>query len=317
VVGGSVFFGLAADQYDSATAALALPPGPERDALFQKHSCRAEWLEAAGTVSVQMAQAVAISGPIGYCTGYLVARGCGRVVVPVTSTLAVLAAGQTAWETYNTDWSKLSGPQTLEKAGELYGSWLFGGLCGASSFRSGYAAGTRRSLQQLNGHLLDGPAVCLPFAPGRAGVTPRASRSVLVASEMGEQGSAPMQLYRRIEPGEPLDKILNELKALTWEKGKEHAVVSFGNRERWIVFGGPTGIDLPTGQVRRLIVHTHPPRREYMLGPSPEDFAALRQLGRNPGAGQFQQHGYILQRGLIFRYNADGTFEIVPWPPRR
>ena len=110
----------------------------------------------------------------------------------------------------------------------------------------------------------------------------------------GVSGSAPAAIVRVIRPGEKIADIVAEGKALTFETGTEHALVSLANGERVIVSGGPTGIDLSALNVRRLIAHSHP----YHLaptGPSPADFSALETLG--------QRSSYLLEHGTVTKFS--------------
>lgn len=77
----------------------------------------------------------------GYIGGYATAAGYGRTVTYVGGTVFTLGAANTAYQTYQTPWSQLNGPQRLQAAGTLYGPWVGGFLTGPTAFQSGYAAG--------------------------------------------------------------------------------------------------------------------------------------------------------------------------------
>jgi RHS repeat-associated protein len=120
----------------------------------------------------------------------------------------------------------------------------------------------------------------------------RAGRGLSVASGSGG-GTRQAAVVRQIQRGEKLADIVNEMKALTWTTGVEHAIISLRDGARMIVSGGPSGIILGNLPVRRIILHTHP----YGVkgGPSPMDFLALRKLR--------QTKSYILEAGetILFR----------------
>ena len=63
-------------------------------------------------------------------------------------------------------------------------------------------------------------------------------------------------MVRLIQPGEKVAAIINEGKALPWETGNEHALVTLANRDRAIVSGGPGGIDFAEGEVTTIFGHT-------------------------------------------------------------
>jgi len=106
-------------------------------------------------------------------------------------------------------------------------------------------------------------------------------RTAFVASMLipfGGEAGTEAKLVRVIERGEALSALQEELVARTFQTGLEHAIVSLKNGDRVILSGGPNGlriVDL-AGQVRRLILHTHP----KTTGPSAVDFQMLKDLGQ-------------------------------------
>jgi RHS repeat-associated protein len=102
---------------------------------------------------------------------------------------------------------------------------------------------------------------------------------VLLVPGAGEEAGA-AKVIRTISKGEKVEALMNELLALTHESGgMEHAIVTLKNGERLIVAGSPTGISFGSlsGQIRRIIIHTHP---ETTGGASAKDVTAIRTLGQ-------------------------------------
>lgn len=117
-----------------------------------------------------------------------------------------------------------------------------------------------------------------------------ANNGVRVASGMGGE-VLPMQIVRTLPPG-TAGGVVNEVKALTFATGNEHALVRLATGERALVSGGPGGIDMGT-QVTRIIGHTHP-YGTMSAGASAAERAALQTLG--------QRHSYILEGGQTLRF---------------
>lgn len=82
-------------------------------------------------------------------------------------------------------------------------------------------------------------------------------------------------------------------KKLTFETGKEHALVRLADNERALVSGGIGGIEFFKSEVERIFGHSHP----YHLppsGPSHADYKALEALG--------QKSSYILEHGKLIKF---------------
>lgn len=65
-----------------------------------------------------------------------------------------------------------------------------------------------------------------------------------------------MQTVRSVERGERIADLYDEMRALTFNTGHEHALVKFASGGRAIVSGGSRGINRQG--VNRLYTHTHP-----------------------------------------------------------
>jgi hypothetical protein len=126
------------------------------------------------------------------------------------------------------------------------------------------------------------PTARLALPPPPRSALRGAGSGVSIASSVGNR--APAQIVRMIKPGEKVADIVNEGKALTFETGNEHALVTLANGERAIVSGGPGGIDFKPGAVTRIFGHTHPTNAP----PSADDFVATSQLGQSK---QYIFHG--------------------------
>ena len=126
------------------------------------------------------------------------------------------------------------------------------------------------------------------------------SRLVVVASSAGE--SAPAEFVREVAHGEAFEDILNDMKALTWQTGKETALVSVkdaeGNVTRMIVMGGPGGVDFGKGweNIKTIFLHLHPDASP----PSVEDFQMLTKLD------QPSSHVYNMIGGLMTKITKQG-----------
>ena len=105
--------------------------------------------------------------------------------------------------------------------------------------------------------------------------------------------SAPASLVRMVAGDESQADIFNELKALTFETGNEHALVTLSSGEQAIVSGGEQGIyDM---DIENLVAHTHP----YQLpaqGVSDVDYGALHQLGQESSI--LLEHGQEISFGV-------------------
>jgi RHS repeat-associated protein len=141
VAGGIGGLHVAANRYDAATATLTLPPSPEREALFQSQLTSAQWWEAGSYTAIYTGGGMMTGSLGGYVGGYATAAGYGKTVAVIGGTATGLAVGNTAYQTYETPWSQLNGPQTLQAAGTIYGPWVGGFLTGPTAFHSGYTAG--------------------------------------------------------------------------------------------------------------------------------------------------------------------------------
>lgn len=108
--------------------------------------------------------------------------------------------------------------------------------------------------------------------------------------------SAPASLVRTVSSHEAQPDLFNEMKALTFESGREHALVRYGSGERAILSGGHTGI---TGldDIEELIAHTHPYDIPGQGEPSIADYTALHQLG--------QERSILLEHGLEIPFGVD------------
>jgi RHS repeat-associated protein len=132
-------------------------------------------------------------------------------------------------------------------------------------------------------------AVLGPLA--KLGKMKAAKGGINVASGVGGE-VLPMQIVKSLPPG-TAGGIVNEVKALTFATGNEHALVRLASGERALVSGGPGGIAFGEGQVTRIIGHTHP-YGTASVGASAADRAALQTLG--------QTHSYIQEAGRIIRF---------------
>jgi len=131
-------------------------------------------------------------------------------------------------------------------------------------------------------------------------------RAVQVATAAGRE-YAPMTIVRALKHGEKIEDIANEMKGLTFTADKEHAIVTLANGERAIVSGGKHGIIFDTDKVKRVIAHTHP-YSSPGTGVSVDDLDMLQKLG--------QQRSYLLERGRVFRFNADGSVGEIQLPKK-
>ena len=99
------------------------------------------------------------------------------------------------------------------------------------------------------------------------------------------------EYVRTIQQGETIKDLIEELKALAWVNNVEFAVVQLKTRQRFIVRGGPKGIEFLLNEeetevlvllenrlvpIRRIFFHTHP----RVTGPSEDDFKILKILGQ-------------------------------------
>lgn len=98
---------------------------------------------------------------------------------------------------------------------------------------------------------------------------------------------------RSIKKWEQITDIVEELKQLTYSTGNECAVVKLVSGERVIVTGGPGGISWESGEITRILIHSHP----YHLpptGPSNADFTALELLE--------QASSWLLEHGTLTKF---------------
>src|SRR5919197_5690214 len=94
---------------------------------------------------------------------------------------------------------------------------------------------------------------------------------------------------RRIQRGEKVKVLVEEMKALAWVNGVEYAVVRLATGDRVVVSGGQGGIEFLLNQeetevfmtlegsqvqIKRVYFHTHP----RVTGPSEGDLKVLRIL---------------------------------------
>jgi hypothetical protein len=100
----------------------------------------------------------------------------------------------------------------------------------------------------------------------------------------------PAEFVRFVDPGEPLDALVEEAKADTWVHAREHAVLLLEDGRFVMVRGGRDGIQLTQRndgsiymdlhgagtRIRKLAWHTHP----EPTGPSDHDRALLDLLGQ-------------------------------------
>jgi hypothetical protein len=99
----------------------------------------------------------------------------------------------------------------------------------------------------------------------------------------------PAEFVRYVEPAEALPDILDEAKAETWTKRREHALLQLEDGRLVLVRGGHDGIELisrndgvyveisgQTLKVSKLAWHVHP----RATGPSDHDRAILQGLGQ-------------------------------------
>lgn len=84
------------------------------------------------------------------------------------------------------------------------------------------------------------------------------------------------------------------MKALEWESGVEHALVTMPGGEMAIVAGGETGIS--GMEIENIIAHTHPTNVPGGASPSAADIDALTQLG--------QKQSIIIYRGQLYPFSA-------------
>lgn len=68
----------------------------------------------------------------------------------------------------------------------------------------------------------------------------------------------PMKFEKSLPKGIKISDVVNEMKAMTWASGNEHAAARLANGQRAIVSGGPRGIYFEYGQIRVIYGHTHP-----------------------------------------------------------
>jgi hypothetical protein len=94
-------------------------------------------------------------------------------------------------------------------------------------------------------------------------------------------------IHRQIAHGERVSSIVGEVADLTRSTGLEHSVVSLADGRRVIVHGGRDGIDFARMDVRRILMHSHPPGS--LPGPSPEDAAAMGYY--------FQRSSWLIEVG--------------------
>lgn len=114
------------------------------------------------------------------------------------------------------------------------------------------------------------------------------------ATETGTTEQA--RIHRNIEPGERVADLENEIKGLTFETGREVAVVSLSDGRRVVAIGGANGMELPAN-TSRLLAHTHP--MGHTATPSPADMRALEELGQN--------RSYIYGGGVRQLFGPNGT----------
>ena len=99
------------------------------------------------------------------------------------------------------------------------------------------------------------------------------------------------EFVRFVDPSEKLDEVVDEAKADTWVRGREHALLSLVDGRMAMVRGGRDGIELSRtdddavcveieGQmasVKKLCWHVHP----EPTGPSDQDRLLLDLLGQD------------------------------------
>ena len=118
-----------------------------------------------------------------------------------------------------------------------------------------------------------------------------------IANKVAENGqkiaNSAAQLVRYISRGERLGSIVNEMKALTYSAGNEHALVKLQTGARAIVSGRQRAVDFANMKITRLYAHTHT-YFENQIGPSNADISFIRSLG--------QVSSYLIERGQIYKF---------------
>lgn len=134
------------------------------------------------------------------------------------------------------------------------------------------------------------------FACGEraVGACHAARGSIRVASGAGgEFGEA--VVVRTIGRGERIAALVNEAKALTFQTGREHALVKLATGERVLVSGGTGGITFAEVQITRIFGHTHP---YHLLSAGPSatfDIPMLEALRH--------RSSYLLERGVLQKFS--------------
>jgi hypothetical protein len=119
--------------------------------------------------------------------------------------------------------------------------------------------------------------------------------AIRVAQGVGSYGDDTMRLKRIICKGEKIVDIVDEVKSLTYQTGKEHAVVKLADGSRAIVSGGRGSIRFPAGSIQRIFGHSHV-YDKLTTGPSSVDIGALEKLG--------QATSYLLEHGELYKFTA-------------
>jgi hypothetical protein len=92
------------------------------------------------------------------------------------------------------------------------------------------------------------------------------------------QGVRQAVIVRPIKRGEKMTDLLGELMARTWDTELEHGIITLKNGQRYMVSGGPGGINFDPfeNDLRRVVVHTH----SKPGGISDHDHRMLEKLGQ-------------------------------------
>jgi hypothetical protein len=138
-VGAAVgFYGLAADNYDSATGLMSRPPSPQRDEEIRAMITRARYQEAAGDVAFWTGVTWATSYPLGMGAGYIwTAWGTtGKVLVSARGVYGgAKLVDDGIWLLQND--RNFDGPERLRQWGSFLGSCTAGSISGARGWRAG------------------------------------------------------------------------------------------------------------------------------------------------------------------------------------
>ncbi|MCP3097667.1 FG-GAP-like repeat-containing protein [Myxococcus sp. K15C18031901] len=221
-------------------------------------------------VSGVEAGAYALAGVLsGLGMGVGTAYGLGVVAAFSPPGALALGLGMTAYGIYHL---VNGGGQALWESGAriLDGRGTAADFYGVGAVVGGLASGRFAKAARLTGKAHGQQAI------SKVQSTFRSSPAVSVHGRSNGQDYRPPTYIRQVEHGESLIGLAEELDGLTRALNEEHAVISLGGRQRWIVSGGRDGIDFAPGSFRRLIMHTH--TRGSEPGPSPADFAALSSL---------------------------------------